>query len=404
MLFGELLAFVFIPMVFLGLYHLFNTEKNHYYLIFGASGLILSHNISTVLTIFWAGIYCILNIKNLALTRVKKGLTIDIIFIVLITSFYWCPFLETKFYTDYRVYEPSAMATQESFLSHAVTLKDLFITQNDVQFIFEIGLPIILMLAFSVMTFSKLEENKKEYLFFLISGMISSFMATKLFVWKWLPDSFYIFQFPWRMLLFSSFFFAVVASINLSICIRNFQIRDVLIVGIICILYIFSKHSVIPYSDNVPIVEQYEIMTVSGQNNEWLPGMGRLEYLPKRAYHNTFYIATRKTGIVTIEGNCQIQEEMKIGGYFTAKITTQDEEAKIELPYIYYPGYSARLDGMILPTFETENGFLRLPYRKPRKRKTRNKIHRNQNNEWLQNYFYSSLYNIFNLCLEKALK
>lgn len=33
---GEAISFVFIPMVFLGLYNLFNTEKNHYYLIFGA--------------------------------------------------------------------------------------------------------------------------------------------------------------------------------------------------------------------------------------------------------------------------------------------------------------------------------------------------------------------------------
>lgn len=33
---GESMAFVFLPMVFLGLYNLFNTEKNHYYLIFGA--------------------------------------------------------------------------------------------------------------------------------------------------------------------------------------------------------------------------------------------------------------------------------------------------------------------------------------------------------------------------------
>lgn len=32
--FGEAISFIFIPMVFLGLYNLFNTEKNHYYLIF----------------------------------------------------------------------------------------------------------------------------------------------------------------------------------------------------------------------------------------------------------------------------------------------------------------------------------------------------------------------------------
>lgn len=34
---GECMAFVFIPLVFLGLYNLFNTEKNHYYLILGAA-------------------------------------------------------------------------------------------------------------------------------------------------------------------------------------------------------------------------------------------------------------------------------------------------------------------------------------------------------------------------------
>ena len=29
-----------------------------------------------------------------------------------------------------------------------------------------------------------------------------------------------------------------------------------------------------------------------------------------------------------------------------------------ELPYIYYPGYELRLDGMVTDTFETTNGFL----------------------------------------------
>ena len=33
---GEFMSFMFVPMVFLGLYHLFNTTENHYYLTFGA--------------------------------------------------------------------------------------------------------------------------------------------------------------------------------------------------------------------------------------------------------------------------------------------------------------------------------------------------------------------------------
>lgn len=246
----------------------------------------------------------------------------------------------------------------ESFLSHQLSVKNLFITSNRSAFIFEIGLPVILMLAFSVMTFRKLEENKKEYLFFLVSGILSIWMATKYFPWKWFPDSCYILQFPWRMLVFSTFFFAVVTSINMATLIKNFNLKDVFIISMICLIYVWPRYSTIEFQNNETKVEEYPIYPVTGQNNEWLPGMGRLEYLPSKAYKNTFYIATRENGIVSLEGNTQIQEQSKDGTYMSAKITTQEEKAKLELPYIYYLGYTVRFDGMIMDTFETENGFL----------------------------------------------
>ena len=355
---GECLSFVFMPMVFLGLYNLFNTEKNHYYLIFGASGLILSHNISTVLVAIFSIIYCLINVKNIFATRVKKGLIIDIVFILLITSFYWMPFLESKFFTNYQVYESNAMASEESFINHRLSLKDLFITGNDTIFIFEIGLPIILMLVFSIMAIKRIEENKKEYLFFLISGCLSIWMTTKYFPWKLLPNSFYIIQFPWRILILSTFCFAIVCSMNMFIVIKNFNIKDVLIISVICMIYIASRFYVIQYSDEIAKVENYDVPQVTGQNNEWLPGMGRLEYLPTKAYNNSFYIATRSSGIEVLKGSCSIDMKVKIGSYLSAKISTGTEKATLELPYIYYPGYTVRLDGIIQKTVETENGFL----------------------------------------------
>lgn len=311
-----------------------------------------------MLTAIFALIYCIVNIKNIPRTRVKRGLVIDIVFILLITFFFWGPFFETKFFTDYRVYEENAMTNRESFLGHCLEIKDLFITQKGKIFIFELGLPVILMLAFSVMTFRRLEENRKEYLFFLISGIVSTWMATKYFPWKWLPECLLIIQFPWRMLVFSSFFFAVTCAINMGTLIRKFNIKDVLIISAICIMYVFSRYYVIQYSENVTEAENYQIINISGQNNEWLPGMGRLEYFPSKAYDNTFYVATRENKILALEGTCQIEEKSKIGTYLSAKISTAEEGAKLELPYIYYPGYTVRFDGIVMETFETENGFL----------------------------------------------
>ncbi len=224
---GECLAFVFIPLVFLGLFRLFETGKKHDVLIFGAASLLLSHNITTMITAVFAVFYGILNIKKLKNRRVKKSLLVDIILIILMTSFYWIPFLQNKGASDYQVFEKNAMATKESFLSHTIEAKDLLLTQKDTIFVFEIGLPVVFMLIFSVMAFRRVENGKKEYVFFLVSGMISLWMVTKYFPWKWIPSCFYIVQFPWRMLVFSTFFFAIVASINMEVLIRKFNWKDV---------------------------------------------------------------------------------------------------------------------------------------------------------------------------------
>lgn len=320
--------------------------------------MILSHNIATVLTAIFASIYCMVNVKNWSRTHVKKGLLSDIAFILLLTSFYWVPFLQTKFFTNYHVFDQDAMATQESVLAQALSFKDLFITSSQATYVFEIGLPVILMLAFSCMAIKNIQENKKEYLFFLVSGLVSVWMATKYFPWKILPHCCYIIQFPWRMMLFSSFFFAIICSMNMTLLIQKFNGKDVFILGIICIIYVFSRYSYIPYEEHVVDVKDYGIMEISGQNNEWLPGMGRLEYLPSKAYENAFYIATREKGIVVLEGACTVQEETKMGNYLKAKIQTEQEKVTLELPYFYYPGYAVKLDGILLETFETEKGFV----------------------------------------------
>lgn len=306
----------------------------------------------------FSAIYCLVNVKNFSATRVKKGIIIDIVFILLITSFYWLPLLECKFFAEYQVYEKYAMSSQKSFIYNRLRLKDLFITSNDKILVLEIGLPILMMLVFSVMTIKKIENNKKEYLFFLISGLISVWMTTKYFPWKLLPNYFYIIQFPWRILIISTFCFAIVCTMNMFTLIKNFNIKDVLIITIICMIYIVSRFYVIQYSDEIARVEDYNIPQITGQNNQWLPGMGRLEYLPAKAYSNSFYIATRDNDINVLQGKCDIELKEKDGSYLCAKISTEEESAILELPYIYYPGYTVRVDGIIQNTFETENGFL----------------------------------------------
>ncbi len=357
---GEFMAFIFIPMVFLGLYLLFNTTENHYYLTFGAAGLLLTHNISIWITFFFAILYILCHVKQLRETHVKKGILINIMFILTITSFFWIPMLETRLTTDYQVYEAGAMANSESVASHSITISQLFATKTEENFVFELGPHVIIMLVFSIMTFKKLKENiKKQYIFYCVSGIICLWMSTKYFPWKWMPEFMSIIQFPWRMLLLASFFLSIVCSINMSVVIKNFHTKDAMILLIICVIYTIALKEHIPYAnESIVAIENCSLGIMSGKENENVAGTARAEYLPVKAFQNRFYIATRENASYVLQGKAIIEEEEKIGSRYTAKIQTLEEQAIIELPYIYYPGYEVRADGMIEKTFETENGFL----------------------------------------------
>lgn len=358
---GEYISFIFIPIVFLGLYNIFFNEDNPYYLAIGVSGLILTHNLSTIIVGIFALLYFIANIPKLKKASVRKELIINIIIVLLITSFFWVPFLETKTFTNYHVYEDGAMATSESTANEGLKIRQLFVTFDDGKYVFELGLHVITMFAFSVMTIRRINvEFRKEYIFFIIATIISLWMSTKYFPWKYLPNIFSIIQFPWRYLEISAFFLSIVCSINMYAIIKNFDYKDVFVILLISIIYICGFIGVIPKSESLENISEVELGKSSGREYETVAGVGKFEYLPTKAYNNKFYIATREDATYVLSGKAIIENEKKTdAGKYTADFQTLDSQYTIfELPYIYYPGYEVRLDGIITEYFETDNGFI----------------------------------------------
>ena len=356
---AEFASFMFIPLVFLGLYNIVNKEGKSWYLSLGAIGLIFTHNISTLYTALFAIIYLLVNIKSLKSKEVWKYLGINALFIIMVTACFTVPMLETKFTTNYRVYEKEAMSTEESVVSQQLPIQRIFVTPTEESFVFELGPYMIIMLAFSFMTVRIMKlEFRKDYLFFLIMGLISLFMVTKIFPWKYMPSFLYIIQFPWRCMEYASFFLAVVAAINMGAVIKKYRFKDAFIIIVIATVYVAALHGFVKCSKSVEPIENLSLGQVSGMNNECIAGMGRAEYLPAKAYENRFYIATREDKIYVLEGKAVIEKENKDGLNFTAKVETFEENTIIELPYIYYPGYEVRADGIVIEAIETENGFL----------------------------------------------
>ncbi|MBO5398492.1 MAG: hypothetical protein J6A36_06180 [Clostridia bacterium] len=358
---AEFASFMFIPLVFLGLYNIIRKEGKTWYLSIGAIGLIFTHNISTLYTAIFAIIYLLVNFKALKDKEVWKYILINALFIVTITACFTIPMLETRVIRNYRVYEPDAMVTEESLLKEQLPIRRIFVTANgDGGFVFELGPYMIIMLAFSIMTVRIMKpEFRKDYLFFLITGLLALLMATKLFPWKIMPKFLYIIQFPWRCMEYASFFLCVVAAINMGAVIKKYRFKDALIIITIATVYVMALHGFVKYQvDELTTIEDYNLGQVSGMNNECIAGMGKAEYLPSKAYENRFYIATREDRIYVTKGNAIISKEEKNGLNMTAKVETDEEETELELPYIYYPGYEIYADGIELRAFETENGFL----------------------------------------------
>lgn len=272
---AEFASFIFIPLVFSGLYCILNNNnsgdknsdrknllnnKEGYeqkensntgicMLILGSSGLIITHLISTTITAIFAFIYLIFNFRKLKDIKILKKILLSILLILMVTSYFWIPLLENSINTKYEVYEPNKMSSSESVNYHRVELKDLISNKDNFQ-IHELGIVTIAFVLLTIYSIWKMDrEKRKIVLIFLGFGIISILLTTKLINWEYVPKIFLFIQFPWRMLEFSSYFLSVVASVSFCSTIKNVKIIDVLYVLLITVLLTGIFKDRIDYND-----------------------------------------------------------------------------------------------------------------------------------------------------------
>ena len=84
------------------------------------------------------------------------------------------------------------------------------------------------------------------------------------------------------------------------------------------------------------------------------------EYLPNKAYKNIEYIQNRNQNAIIIKGNIEVNEQIKDGSHMTIEFKNKNEEASIELPYIFYPGYEIKINDEKINYFESDKGFIQI--------------------------------------------
>lgn len=366
---AELTSFIFLPMVFHGIYNIFSQEeedkkKSGILLAVGACGLILSHIIIAMYTAIFGAIYVLINLKKLKDKIVLKKLIINFILILCITSFFWGPLLEHKIGADYEVFKPGRMEREEVLIYYKSTLEDLFYTRQG-ELITEIGLVTVVGMILSIFASRKLEKRYTMlYLFSFFAGIISVIMTLDWFPFEKLPGILTMLQFTFRMLEFAAFFLSIVVAINYSTIIKKFNMKDVFVLTLIAVLLIVPLKKNLKYRYNFDESNLWPAVKVTEKTKRVHAGCASFEYLPSKAFENLDYVKARENKTCILTGNCYIAKERKKKTNMSIELKNVSQDTILELPYIYYLGYEAKLedDGKItkLPITESDNGFIQI--------------------------------------------
>lgn len=372
---AELASFVFIPIIFDGLYSVLKEEKLSFKLIWGTVGLILTHTVITMYMAIICLLYLVFNIKKLKSIKVIRILVISLVCILLITSFYWVGLLQHHNATSYEVFVPGRMEVGNKLEYYKTEFYQLFHTNKDQTMIYAIGLVTVLGLVLTPIAWKNVEKDyKRTYVLFLIFGIILTIMTLTFFPFEKLPSIFKMIQFTFRLYEFTTFFFAFVAGINYGIIIKNFKIFDVIVLAVISTLLLIPYKSKLEYELSTNEDRLIEGVRVTENTGRVHAGMASMEYLPSKAFKvlNT-YIANRKDEPIITNGEAEILNYSKNRTNLEFELANMKSKQEadnqnnkteagltIELPYIYYLGYRVYANDSEIEYAESDNGFVQI--------------------------------------------
>ena len=175
-----------------------------------------------------------------------------------------------------------------------------------------------------------------------------------------MPKFLTIIQFAWRMIGFFVLFSAPICGINCAILMEkskriNWSIPVFVIVSIFILSSIRTSYY---YNGNENLKDTaYEKNALSSEKLSAY-SINR-DYMPVKALDNIDYLEKREDRSYVLDGECKIESESKHGFEDSIVISNlKTEYTKIELPYLYYPGYCVKLNDKEIKYYESENGFI----------------------------------------------
>ena len=338
---GESLLFIFLPLIFLGLYYLFNDNIKKFYPLFfiGYVGGMLSHLIMMCyLTVI---ILVFLIVKYKTTLKYLKQLIIASLFILGITSPFWVGLLQQKLFGNYNVFVDGVMV-QGTWGNALNPLEYLLVFKNmgtgEIKYYID-----LIVLILLIITIKNYKDKNKFYKYILIFGIVSLILSSKLFPWDIFPKSLRMIQFPWRFVTFVS----LAVSLLAPLCINKFKDKKAITLILIIALVLFSQ----------PNLKQATNEVINVDNLEYWYGVGvQREYTPVNTVNNLDYYNNRNHDIIVAEGTGNVELVNNDIPYLEFNVTGS---VTLELPRLYYIGYTlVDEDNNEIDFYENEKGFI----------------------------------------------
>lgn len=371
---GECAALTFIPLLFLGLYNLFNGDKKkHYFITIAATGLILTHTITTLYAAIISLIYVLVNFKRLKEKDILIKILINVLFIIGLSLFFIYPLVLHRFSGEYVIFDSDLMRTNgERVASGVISFKELFMEIPGQEVIFRLNIIQVVLFILSIFCYRFIDKkDRKIYLSFIIFAILSVILCMTKNIWKFAPDILCNIQFPWRLLGFSGFFISTIAGINLFIILKkifknkeNGLIFVIIPIALLSLLYAYS----LDYKDYTTKKDDNESIEFINNNINNIVYMNiNREYMPSKTYIALYKNQERVKGdnVFILEGEALIESENKNELIYDIKLSDIKENTSIEVPFLYYKGYSAYIENekngrKEIDVKESDYGFLKI--------------------------------------------
>lgn len=350
--FSEIFLFLFFPIVIWGLYELYygDSKKFYWYFVLGYFGMLNSHLVTSIYLTFACLIFVAMEYKKTFSWLYFRKLLLASLMIVILYLPEAVLLLENKFGANYAVFAENLMSSAGLVTSCAFHPLAYFIYSyagTRIQFVIH---PLVwIFLFWAIFEKRKTIFNRRDSIFFkvmILVGFLFAFMTTRLMPWKYLPDFLLMIQFPWRLEVVVVTSFSLLAAFSIS------KISSKKIFVFIAILLIIPG---ILFSLEL---NGREIFTNLRDDEVSDYGMGwSQEYLPVRLHDKKDLFLYDESKIHLSSLDAMIENEKNIIPNYDFDLIT-NSSVTIELPRIYYLGYTISLDGEEVSYYESENGLI----------------------------------------------